>query len=196
MMTTQQQPVRDRDIDLAALAGGRLPDVHPGQVVELNGLLGERIGPRDGRLRRDYRRRCRQCDQRVQRPIGGEQVERIVERVGLRDQQRALPEIVERQRRKYEAEPRDADRRLAEVPHVGIERFGAGERQQHRPKHDERRHAMLGQEAKSVEGIERAQDLRMHGDPVQSEHCDGNKPEHRDRPEQCTHYRRALSAAM
>jgi hypothetical protein len=50
------------DIDLAAFAGGCLHNVHPGQVVELNGLLGERIRPRNGRLRRDDRRRCRKDD--------------------------------------------------------------------------------------------------------------------------------------
>ena len=54
-----------------------------------------------------------------------------------REQQRALPHIVQHQRRQHEAQPRDADRLAAEMPHVGIERLGAGHRQHDRAQRQE-----------------------------------------------------------
>ena len=39
----------------------------------------------------------------------------------------ALAEVVQHQRREHQPEPRDADRPFSEVPHVGVERLGAGE---------------------------------------------------------------------
>src|SRR3546814_4294389 len=49
---------------------------------------------------------------------------------------RALPHIVEHQRRQHEAQPRQPDRRPPEMPHVGIERFGPGHREHHRAERD------------------------------------------------------------
>ena len=46
-------------------------------------------------------------------------------------QHRALPEVVDDQRRPDDGEPGDPHRGLAEVPHVGIQRLAAGHRQKH-----------------------------------------------------------------
>ena len=47
--------------------------------------------------------------------------------VGVEQQQRALAEVVEQQRRQHQREPGEADRPLAEVAHVGVERLAAGD---------------------------------------------------------------------
>ena len=47
-------------------------------------------------------------------------------------QQRALAEVVEHQRRQHQANQAQADRLAAEVAHVGVQRFGAGQGQHDR----------------------------------------------------------------
>ena len=54
--------------------------------------------------------------------------ERVLARLGIRQQQRALADVVDDQRRQHQREPGDANRLAAEVAHVGVERFGAGDR--------------------------------------------------------------------
>ena len=44
-----------------------------------------------------------------------------------------LAEVVEHQRWQHHGEPGQANRELAEVPHIGIQRLDAGDRQHHRP---------------------------------------------------------------
>ena len=48
-----------------------------------------------------------------------------------RQQQRALTEVVQQQRRPDEPEPREPHGPLAEVAHVGVQRFGAREHEEH-----------------------------------------------------------------
>jgi hypothetical protein len=63
--------------------------------------------------------------ERNQRPLRREQIERVLDRCGVLEQQGALPEIVEHQRGHHEPEPRAPDRRGSEVSHVGVQRFRA-----------------------------------------------------------------------
>ena len=53
-------------------------------------------------------------------------------RAGSSQDQRRLPEVVQRQRREDDEEPGAQDRRAAEVAHVGVERLGAGDDQHDR----------------------------------------------------------------
>ena len=50
---------------------------------------------------------------------------------GLAEHQRALPEVVEDQRRLHHDEPGDLDRLAPEVAEIGVERLGAGDGQEH-----------------------------------------------------------------
>ena len=62
------------------------------------------------------------------------------------EDQRALAEVVEHQRREDDEEPGAADRRAAEVAHVGVERLGAGDRQHDGAERDERDARVVGEE--------------------------------------------------
>ena len=60
-------------------------------------------------------------------------------RLGVRQHQRPLPEVGQRQRRPDEPQPGEPDRLLPEVAEVGIERLGPGHGQEDRAQHDQRR---------------------------------------------------------
>ena len=49
------------------------------------------------------------------------------ERRRVSQDERPLPQVAERQRRKNQREPGDADRARAEVSHVGVESLAAGD---------------------------------------------------------------------
>ena len=92
-------------------------------------------------------------DQRIQRPAGSEQVERVLDRRGVGEQQRALSEVVERERRQHEARPGDAHRPAAEMAHVGVERFRAGDDEHDRTEREEAERAVRGEERDRVGGL-------------------------------------------
>ena len=126
-----QHPVDRRQVHLADLARRGVHDRHARQEAELDRLLGEGIGARDHRLRSDHRGGGRERDHRVERPAGKQQVERILQRLGIAHEQRALAEVVEHQRRRHQPEPGDAHRAFAEMPHVRVQRLGAGDGEHH-----------------------------------------------------------------
>ena len=134
-----ERPVDERDIDLADLAAFGMNDVHARQKAEMDRLLGQRIGAGDDRLGGDHGRDRRQDDKRIMRPL-----RRELRRTGCRgrpglarQQQAALAEIIEGQRRQRHAEPGDADRQRAEMAHVGVERLAPGHRQERAADDDE-----------------------------------------------------------
>ena len=96
------------------------------------GLARHREGAGDHRLRGDDGGKRRQDDQRQRPQSGAIRKNGLSIAVGIVEQQRALTEIVQQQRRLDEAEPGEADRQLAEMAHVGVERLGAGGGQEHR----------------------------------------------------------------
>ena len=84
-----------------------------------------------------------------------QQEERLLRGVAVDQQQRALAEVVQQQRRQHQREPRDADRPLAEVPHVGVQRFAAGDREEHGAEHGEAVPAVRVEEPNGVTRIDR-----------------------------------------
>jgi hypothetical protein len=78
-----QRPVGERHVDLPGFHVRGVDDLHARQVAELNRLARHRERPRDHRLRGDHRRRRGQHHHRDQRPAGRQQVERILDRVGI-----------------------------------------------------------------------------------------------------------------
>ncbi len=111
---------------------------------------------------------------------------------GVLQQQRALPQVVQDQRRQHETEPGQADRFAAEVAHVGIERLAAGHGQHHRAEHDEAMGAVQPEEANPVPGIERLPHFRRMHDPGHAEYRDGHEPDDDDRAEQSSDPMRAV----
>jgi hypothetical protein len=137
-------------------------------------------------LRGDDRRRRREHQQRHASPFGREQVERILDRRGIAEDQRALAEIVEQERREYEKEPRAADRPLAEMAHVRVERLDARDRQHDGAERDERDGRVARDEARGVHRVDRDQ----HAGPAQhlapAEHREDDEPQRHHRPEHRT----------
>lgn len=83
---------------------------------------------------------------------------------GPLQQQRALAEIVQHQRRHHKAVPGDADRLLAEVTQVRIQRLAAGHHQHHRAQGDEGDPAVVDAKAHRVQRIDGRQHMRVAPD--------------------------------
>ncbi len=92
------------------------------------------------------------------RPVGRQQEERIVQRLGVLQDQRTLAQIVQRQAGKDEPDPGDLDRRPAEMAHVGVERLGAGDGEEDAAQDDEADSPWSRQEAERVTGLKADQD--------------------------------------
>ena len=106
------------------------------------------------------------ADQRQQRPRRRQQEERLLDAAGFDQQQRALAEVVQQQRRQHQREPGEADRPLAEVAHVGIERFAAGDDQEHGAEHREAVPAVLAEE-RDARGADRRRRARPAARTIQ-----------------------------
>ena len=100
------------------------------------------------------------------------------------EDQRALPQIIDRQRRQHQGEPGDLDRPAAEMSEIGIERLGAGDGEEHRAERIQADHAVLQQEIDAVERIERPQHAGIAGDPDEPGQRDRHEPDQHDRAEQ------------
>ena len=167
-----QQPVDERDVDLADVPLGRVQDRQARQVVELHRLHGEREGARDQRLRGDHGRHRRQDRQRRDRPVGSHLVERDavadLVAVPLGDQRR-LAEVVEHETGQHERVPGDRDRLAPEVPHVGVQRLATGHDEEDRAEGDEALPRFGDEEVDGVLRIDRLEHLRMTCDLVHAE---------------------------
>jgi len=112
--------------------------------AELDRLARQRISARNHRLARDHGGDGRKRHHRDQRPIRKHQEERVLDPFGIAEDQRALPHVIERQRRQHQEQPRSLNRLLAEMPEIGIERLGAGDGQEHRAQRHEADHRRDG----------------------------------------------------
>ena len=99
--------------------------------------------------------------QRQPRPVRRHQVEGVLDRRRVAEQQRALAEIIEHQAGIDEAEPGEADRLAPEMAHVGIERLGAGHGEEHRAHGEEGELRIVGEEFDRPVRAQRAEDLGM-----------------------------------
>ncbi len=95
-------------------------------------------------------------------------------------QQTALAQVVQRQRGKGDQEPGQANRLLAEVAHVGVQRLGARQRQHHGAQGNEGNEAVIHQEGRRVQRIERGQDGWRLDDVDHAHAGQRGKPQHHD----------------
>ena len=70
------------------------------------------------------------------------------------------------------------------MPEIGIERLGAGDRQEHRPQGDEPDLPVPGEKDEAVHRVQRAQDFQIVEDVHGAGQADGEKPQRDDRAEQ------------
>ena len=157
----EQPPVHERHVDLAGVLDAGVQHLQARQVAQLDDLLGHAEGASNQRLRGDHRGCRRQPDQRHQRPVGGHHEKRVLHSRRVGQQQRALAKIVERERRHDHGKPGQADRLLAEVPHVGVERLATGHAQHDRAKNDEGGAGVVKHEPQRVMRADRPQDFRV-----------------------------------
>ncbi len=111
----------------------------------------------------------------------------LVEGLGVLEHQRTLAEIVQRQRREDQPGPRGLDRRAAEMAHVGIERLGAGDGEEHAAQDGKAHGPVREQEAHRIGRVECGEHLHVVLDVQQPQHGHGEEPECRDRAEQGRH---------
>jgi hypothetical protein len=156
---------------------------HARRIAELDRLLRDRIHAGNHRLRGDHRGRRGQAHQRQQEPVGRHQVEGVPDRRRVFEQQRALAEVVEQQRRQHQAEPGQAYRPPAEVAHVGIQRLGARDDEEH-AAHGEKAQRRIGRkEGQRVARPQPGQHRGMAQDLHHAERRESHEPEAGDRPE-------------
>ncbi len=183
----EQRAIDPGQVDLADFTARRVLHLHPRNVTQLHCLLRDRECAGDDRLRcNDRGHRC-QRDEGIERPRRSEQVERVGHGPGVVDQQCPLAEIVEREGGQNESRPGEAHRPAAEVPHVRVERLGAGDHEHDRAEGEEAERAVGGKEADRVKRIERGQNLRRPGDADRAQHSQRDEPDDHDRAEQCAH---------
>ena len=176
----EQPPVDQRHVDLARIAHAGVLDVQARQVAQLDDLLGHAERAGDQRLRSNHGGHGGQDHQRHQRPVGCHQIERVLDGLGLGQQQRALAKIIEGKRRHGHTKPGHADRALAEVAQVGIQSLGARHAQHYRAQNDETGARVGPHETQRVVRAERPQDLRVPHDVRHAQQRDGDKPHQRD----------------
>ncbi len=134
-------------------------------------------------------------DHRVECPRRVPAHRRVVQCVGMLQQQRRLPEVVEQQCGQRHGEPGEADRAAAEVTHVGVQRLAARHHQHHRSEDEEAGEAVVAEEAHRMDRVHGRKDGRIRGKPAHPEQRNAHEPDHHDRPEDVTHARGAASAA-
>lgn len=93
-------------------------------------------------------------DERVERPAGHHEEERVLDGLGPAQQDRALPEVVQYERGEGEREPRHPDGPCAEVAHIGVKRLAAGQTEDDRREDEEAPAAGLGEEANPVNRVD------------------------------------------
>ena len=137
----------------------------------------------DHGLAGDDGRNCRQYHHRDQRPARIEPIEGIIDRLRVREQQGALPEIVEDQRRLHEDEPGELDRLTPEMAEIGVEGLGAGDGQEHESHDDEADHAVRQDELDAEHWVQGEKDAWIVDDVDETTGGERGKPNEHDRAE-------------
>ena len=124
-----------------------------------------------------------QSDQRQQCPVRSHQIERVLDGLRVVQQKRTLAKIVQGQCGHDHTEPGNTDGLLAEVAHVGIQRFAARHTQHHGAQNDESGSRVVPNEVQGIKGTDGPQNAWLIDDMAHTQHGDRNKPNHRDRSE-------------
>ena len=103
------------------------------------------------------------------------------------DQEGALSEIVQHERRQHDDEPRQPDRTRAEMPHVGIQCLTPGDGQEHRTQHHKAEPSSVEQETEAVDGIDGTQHRGFPENTGDAETRDQKEPDQHDRTEDAPH---------
>ncbi len=124
-----EQPVHGADVDLPVAFAARLRHVHALHPAEADRLPRHGKGPRHERLAGDDGGERGEDHHGHDQRGRAQAVEHVLVDDARRENVRGLPEIAEQQAREDDVAPCHADGVRAEMPHVGIERLGAGHRE-------------------------------------------------------------------
>ena len=133
----EQAPVHEGQVDLAHVLDAGVQHLQPWQVAQLDDLLGDRECPRDQGLRGNHRGHGGQAHQGQQGPVRSHVEEGVFHGAWVVQQQSALAEVIERERRHDDGKPGQADGLFTEVAHVGVQRLAPGHAQHHGAQNDE-----------------------------------------------------------
>ena len=136
-----------------------MANTDPRNIAELYRLIGDREGAGNHRLRRNNGGAGRQDHHWDQSPIGSQEVERILNRFGMRQDQRSLTEIVQQERGKDKPDPGLLDRLDAKMSHIRIKRFTTRDGQHHSAQHGNADTRMIHEKMIAVKGIKGLQNL-------------------------------------
>src|SRR5277367_4218206 len=92
------------------------------------------------------------------RPCRRQRVEGAVDGAGFSEEKAALAEIIQREGRQRYAEPCDADRKWAEMAHVGVKRLAASDRQKSAADHGQRERPGVPEVGERRQGTEPSED--------------------------------------
>jgi hypothetical protein len=99
----------------------------------------------------------------------------------------ALPEVIEYQGGRGDAEPGDPDGPFAEVPHVGVKRLGTGDGEEDRAEDDKGGVAVRRRKPQRMRWIERGEDAGCLHDVRDAGCAERHEPQQAHRPEQQAH---------
>ena len=142
----EEHVVHPRQEDLALVRFRGEADLKAREQPELDRLPRERKGAGDHGLARDDSGAGRKQHEGDDAPFRHEPEERVLDRFGMGEEQRALAEIVDDEGGEDEAEPGDADRTASEMPEIGIESLGTGHGEADRAEHGKRHARMIDEE--------------------------------------------------
>ena len=71
----------------------------------------------------------------------------------------------------------------AEMPHIGVEGFAAGDAQHHHSQDEEPLEPVVEEKVNGMPGIDCRQDFGVFGDGPQAQNPDDDKPDNHDRAE-------------
>src|SRR5215471_9457031 len=189
----QQYAAHRRHIDLSNRLFRGVSNLHARQIAKLDRLTGQRKRAGEYRLRGDHRGGRGQADPRVNRPVGGQAKERVLDRRGIDQEKRPLSEIIQQQSRENKAQPATPDRSGPEMPHIGIKRLSPGHCQNNRPEQQKRLPGIGHDQSDCVTRIESLEDRRVPRDLDEAQQTDGTEPDDDDGAEEPTNAARAVT---
>jgi hypothetical protein len=114
----------------------------------------------------------------------GQFVKRTIGCLGIGENERALAEIVEQQRRQHQTKPRAADGGRTDMAHVGVKRFRTGQRKEHAAHHREGDERICQHEAGRLAWTQRFENLGRRPDIDDAEQGNNDEPADHDWAEQ------------
>ncbi len=156
------------------------------EVAELHGLLREREGARDQSLRGNDRGSGRHGDGRVHEPRRDHRVKRVCRELGMLQQERALAEVVEDQRRQDDGVPIGSNRAQTEVTHVGVESLAAGDTEDDGAEEQDAVALVFHEELHGILRVDRGEHGGVCNDVPRAEHRDHHEPDECQRSEDGT----------